>query len=322
MGSRLLLQRLLSVPLRHAHGAPWISPSQPSVAPRWQGLGGCHSALWRGFAAAARDPYTVLGVSPRASEDEVKKAYRQAALKWHPDRHADAPAKMEAERRFKEISEAYQAITDGTARGYGGSQGAGAQQQHYRQAYRGRPGANYTYRQGDFNIHDANRIFEEVFGRGRFDLEALMRELQRGAAHNRGRPFGGQTRSGRRATNSGGARGQASVNVTTEDLYYDRAGRPIIRTTIEQRTMDGRVISRTVRERPATSREFRGASAPTSGSGGLGNALQGFLASPLGRAMADAVAYVGVRIISQVLLPMMIKAAKALFRAIIRGRIK
>lgn len=56
-----------------------------------------------------RDYYEVLGVSRSASADEVKKAYRQLALKFHPDRNPD---NKEAEESFKEASEAYQILSD------------------------------------------------------------------------------------------------------------------------------------------------------------------------------------------------------------------
>jgi preprotein translocase subunit Sec63 len=53
-------------------------------------------------------------------KDELKKAYRREALKWHPDRHPEGSAKKNAEVRFKKISEAYQALSAG-----GGSSGQG-----------------------------------------------------------------------------------------------------------------------------------------------------------------------------------------------------
>lgn len=49
-------------------------------------------------AAASRSPYEILDVSPGASQDDIKKAYRREALKWHPDRHATN--KKEAETRY------------------------------------------------------------------------------------------------------------------------------------------------------------------------------------------------------------------------------
>ncbi|KAJ2896565.1 Molecular chaperone (DnaJ super) [Coemansia aciculifera] len=57
-----------------------------------------------------KDYYNILGVNKSASEDELKKAYRKLALKWHPDRHAGD--KNEAEVKFKDISEAYEVLSD------------------------------------------------------------------------------------------------------------------------------------------------------------------------------------------------------------------
>ena len=56
-----------------------------------------------------RDYYTVLGVKKSASGDEVKKAFRALALRYHPDRNPDDP---EAERHFREVAEAYKTLSD------------------------------------------------------------------------------------------------------------------------------------------------------------------------------------------------------------------
>lgn len=57
-----------------------------------------------------RDPYQVLGVSPSASDDEVKKAYRELARKYHPDNYHDNPLADLAQERMKEINEAYETV--------------------------------------------------------------------------------------------------------------------------------------------------------------------------------------------------------------------
>lgn len=56
------------------------------------------------------DPYQVLGVSRNASNDEIKRAYRELIRKYHPDSYADNPLADLAEEKFKEIQEAYDAI--------------------------------------------------------------------------------------------------------------------------------------------------------------------------------------------------------------------
>lgn len=65
---------------------------------------------------AKKDFYEVLGVSKGASDAEIKKAYRKAAMKYHPDKFssADEAKKKEAEDKFKEINEAYQVLSDET----------------------------------------------------------------------------------------------------------------------------------------------------------------------------------------------------------------
>lgn len=57
-----------------------------------------------------RDPYEVLGVPSNASDDEVKRAYRELSRKYHPDSYVDNPLADLAEEKFKEVQEAYQQI--------------------------------------------------------------------------------------------------------------------------------------------------------------------------------------------------------------------
>lgn len=81
-----------------------------------------------------RDPYEVLGVSQGASDEEIKKAYRELARKYHPDNYQDNPLADLAEEKMKEVNEAYDAITKSRAgqSGYSsGYSGGSAYQQSY-----------------------------------------------------------------------------------------------------------------------------------------------------------------------------------------------
>ncbi len=69
------------------------------------------------------DPYRVLGVSPNASMDEIKNAYRELARKYHPDHYGDNPLSDLAETKMKEINEAYDAILQQHAKGNAGANG-------------------------------------------------------------------------------------------------------------------------------------------------------------------------------------------------------
>src|SRR5262252_1433285 len=68
---------------------------------------------------AKRDYYDILGVAKNASEDEIKKAYRKLAMKYHPDRNQgrEGASAKESEEKFKEAKEAYEILTDAQKRG-------------------------------------------------------------------------------------------------------------------------------------------------------------------------------------------------------------
>ncbi len=122
------------------------------------------------------DYYEILGVSKKASLDEIKAAYRKQALKWHPDRNKSP----EAAERFKEINKAYEVLSDPKKREIydqygesafkgGGFPGAGPQTYTYREGP-----FTYTYTTGgggfpfeDFEFtgfSDPFEIFEQFFG--------------------------------------------------------------------------------------------------------------------------------------------------------------
>ena len=62
-----------------------------------------------------RDYYEILGIAKDSSDDDIKKAYRKLAMKFHPDRNADSD-KVAAELQFKEVKEAYECLSDSTRR--------------------------------------------------------------------------------------------------------------------------------------------------------------------------------------------------------------
>jgi curved DNA-binding protein CbpA len=92
-----------------------------------------------------KDPYSVLGVAPNASEDEIKKAYRELARKYHPDNYHDNPLADLASEKMKEINEAYDAIT----KGYGGTAYTSGGQAYARQ-----PGGEYAAVRSAINSGD------------------------------------------------------------------------------------------------------------------------------------------------------------------------
>ena len=72
-----------------------------------------------------KNPYEVLGVSPSASDDEIKKAYRELSRKYHPDANINNPLADLAAEKFKEVQEAYDTIMRERTSGSGYSYGYG-----------------------------------------------------------------------------------------------------------------------------------------------------------------------------------------------------
>ena len=139
------------------------------------------------MAEAKRDYYEVLGVSRSASDAEIKKAYRALAKKYHPDMN---PGDKEAEKKFKEASEAYAVLSDAEKRRQ--------YDQFGHAAFEGGAGGAGGFGGFDFNGADFSDIFGDIFG----DL------------------FGGGARRGRSNGPMKGANIRKSIRITFEEAVF------------------------------------------------------------------------------------------------------
>ena len=98
------------------------------------------------------DPYRILGVSQNASDDEVKKAYRELAKKYHPDRYQNSPLAEEASEKMKEVNAAYEEIMNTRKNG-----GSSSQQSSYGYTY-----SSSSSRYSNIRILFNNGRFEEA----------------------------------------------------------------------------------------------------------------------------------------------------------------
>ncbi|KAF8413824.1 hypothetical protein HHK36_001818 [Tetracentron sinense] len=114
------------------------------------------------------DYYKILQVDKNAKDDELKKAYRKLAMKWHPDKNPNN--KKEAEAKFKQISEAYEVLSDPQKRAIYDQYGEEGLKGQVPPPDAGGPGGPSFFHGGDgptvfrFNPRNADDIFTEFFG--------------------------------------------------------------------------------------------------------------------------------------------------------------
>lgn len=97
-----------------------------------------------------KDYYSILEVPKTATDEEIRKAYRKLALKWHPDKNADK--REEAEQKFKDIAEAYAVLSNKEKR------------ERYDRFGDAENADNFPEFDHEFSFGDASKIFEMFFG--------------------------------------------------------------------------------------------------------------------------------------------------------------
>jgi len=143
---------------------------------------------------AEKDYYDVLGVSRTASKDDIKKAYRRLAMKYHPDMNKDNT--KVAEEKFKDISEAYEVLMDDEKRARYDQFGVEGVQSTFRTG--GFDWSDFTHFQdisdlfGSMGFGSRGSIFDDLFGRPaqrgpaegrslRYDIEVSLKDVAKGA---------------------------------------------------------------------------------------------------------------------------------------------
>lgn len=168
------------------------------------------------------DYYEVLGISRSATPEEIKKAYRKSALKYHPDKN---PGDPEAETRFKEVSEAYEVLNDSKKRelydrygkeGVRGAAGMGA----------GPGGPGFA------SMDEALRTFMDAFGGGGGGGgESIFDTL-----------FGGMGGRQGQAAGREGASKKATVRISFEEAAKGVEKELVVTRYISCATCDGRGV--------------------------------------------------------------------------------
>lgn len=177
-----------------------------------------------------KDYYKILGVGRSASQDEIKKAFRKLAVKYHPDKN---PGNKAAEEKFKEITEAYEVLgKEDSRRKY---DELGANWKQYEDAGSGGRGGFQGFGDQDFGASGFSDFFERFFGgHGGFDFSDI----------------GGFGNFGGRRGRSRAMRGQdvtASLNLTLREAYSGsqrliNVGSQTIKVSIKPGVSDGQTL--------------------------------------------------------------------------------
>eukprot|EP01084_Bolivina_argentea_P236014 396974_1 len=171
-----------------------------------------------------KDYYTILGIKKNATPQEIKKAYRKLAMKWHPDRNLNN--KTKAESKFKEIGQAYSILSDETKR------------KNYDQFGTNKPqnfnnfSNNSNFQQNNFTSNEAEKIFQQFF----FNFG----NNSNNAHSSNFSDFSGFSMGGMPGYKYKGDTVECKLNMSLEDLYIGRKKR--LRITRKRLNSDGKSL--------------------------------------------------------------------------------
>ena len=157
----------------------------------------------------SKNYYDILGVSKSANQEEIKKAYRKLAMKYHPDRN---PGDAEAEKKFKELNDAYDVLKDGDKRAVYDRHGEAAFQQ---QGGRRPQNQGFEFEEG---FSDFSDIFNNIFGGG----------------FNQSR-----SSQSKKGVSARGSDLRYNLSVSLEDVYHGKKQNIIYKTAVTCGTCQG-----------------------------------------------------------------------------------
>lgn len=183
------------------------------------------------------DYYKILKVPKTASVDEIKKAYRKLALKWHPDKNPENTS--EANKKFREISEAYEVLSDPNKRKM--------YDRHGKDFNKTSAGHNEEFFDfsgfGHFNFRDPEEVFREFFGGTLFDIFGDMGFSSGSRRHSRSlfNPFDRMFSDDLRSSDSRG-----TFTCSTMESSFSNFGSPssyVKRTSTTTQYVDGKKVT-------------------------------------------------------------------------------